>query len=53
MKRPVSRKTTEKHTKKYKDSTGSHVGSILKDYREHKIKMKCKKIGFFWKNHLL
>jgi len=42
MKRLVSRKTTEKHTKKYKDSTRSHVGLILKDYKEHKIKMEEK-----------
>ena len=49
MKRLVSRKTTEKHTKKYKDSTRSHVGLILKDYKEHKIKMECKRIGFFEK----
>ena len=36
--------------KKDKGSTSSQIRSILKDYKEHKIEMKCKNINFFCKN---
>lgn len=36
--------------KKDKGSTSSHVRSILKDQKEHKIEMKCRNINFFCKN---
>jgi hypothetical protein len=50
MERSIGRKETKKQAKKDKGSTGSHVWSILTDYKEHKIKIKCKKINFFCKN---
>ena len=40
-------KKKKKQAKKDKESTSSHVGLILEDYKEHKRKMKCKKINFF------
>jgi hypothetical protein len=50
MERSIGRKETKKQAKKDKGSTSSHVRSILKDYKEHKIEMKCKNRNCFCKN---
>jgi hypothetical protein len=47
------KKRQKSKLKKDKGSTSSHVRSILKDYKEHKIEMKCKNINFFAKIYLL
>jgi hypothetical protein len=45
----ISKKITKKTSWKNKASTSSHVESILEDYKEHKMKIKYKKMDFFFK----
>ena len=53
IERLISKKITKKTSWKNKASTSSHVESILEDYKEHKTKMKCKKMDFFFKSYAL